>query len=76
MQDARFSASWQAEMAILNPHVGAPAPVYGGFSADWHTARNPFSRRKRVSGRPPVRGEAAEDGGRSGNMRIVDSRLA
>ncbi|MBM4051107.1 MAG: hypothetical protein FJ279_38910 [Planctomycetes bacterium] len=41
-----------------------------------HARRNPFSSRKRVSGRPLPAEQAAEDGGLSGHMRILDTRLA
>jgi len=39
-------------------------------------SRNPFSSRKRVSGRLLPAEQAAEDGGLSGHMRILDTRLA
>jgi len=38
-------------------------------------SRNPFSSRKRVSGRLLPAEQAAEDGGLSGHMRILDTRL-
>jgi len=37
--------------------------------------RNPFSSRKRVSGRLLPAEQATEDGGLSGHMRILDTRL-
>jgi len=37
--------------------------------------RNPFSSRKRVSGRLLPAKQAAEDGGFSGHMRILDTRV-
>jgi len=38
--------------------------------------RNPFSSRKRVSGRLLPGKQAAKHGGLSGHMRILDTRLA
>ncbi|MBM4049553.1 MAG: hypothetical protein FJ279_31040 [Planctomycetes bacterium] len=41
-----------------------------------NSRRNPFSSRKRVSGRLVPAKQAAEDGGLSGHMRILDIRYA